>query len=199
MAESKDKDRMDQAKAIAVSLSVLKDCIKARTVASQLPGAAGSGLPSDVVPYKRCKLTLLLRAAFDVRSPRRCSTVLLGCCAPLARDVQHALTTLASVSSLRVKRTAAISQTGAIPELDRLDPALWNVEQITSWISGFLTFEFPGVTIDATTLVDGKNGVEFCLLSELEVHFTSKIFITKFIFPSNVLIILKHIFLFNPR
>ena len=61
---------MDETKQINLSLMALKECIRARTLASA-PGAAAS----VHVPYRRSKLTLLLKDVFDHACTRLCATV----------------------------------------------------------------------------------------------------------------------------
>ena len=84
-----DKKRMDETKAVNLSLMALKDCIRARTLASV--AAAGEKV---FVPYRRTKLTLLMKDVFDISCSRLCSTVVLSCVSPLAKDAPHTLNTL---------------------------------------------------------------------------------------------------------
>ena len=74
--DSKDhsKERMAETKEINSSLSALKECIRARTQAS-MPGAGGLH-----VPYRRSKLTLLMKDVFDIGCTRLCSTVVVTAC-----------------------------------------------------------------------------------------------------------------------
>ena len=53
---------MEETKQINVSLNALKECIQARTLASA-PGSAHN----THVPYRRSKLTLLLKDIFEVK------------------------------------------------------------------------------------------------------------------------------------
>ena len=54
---------MAETKLINVSLMALKDCIRARSIASN-PGT--SGVPH--IPYRRSKLTLLMKDVFGKKS-----------------------------------------------------------------------------------------------------------------------------------
>ena len=56
---------MAETKQINLSLSNLKECIRARTMASE-PGMGGIH-----VPYRRNKLTLLIKDVFEVRERER--------------------------------------------------------------------------------------------------------------------------------
>eukprot|EP00959_Pyramimonas_sp_CCMP1952_P459460 9478298-Pyramimonas_sp.AAC.1 len=57
---------MEETKKINLSLMALKDCIRARTLASA-PGAAVGAH----IPYRRSKLTTLLKDVFDPGKPPR--------------------------------------------------------------------------------------------------------------------------------
>ena len=83
-ADSKDHDkaRMEETKEINLSLMSLKECIRARTMAS----APGAGLLVHV-PFRRSKLTLLMKPVFDISCSRLCTTVVLAHVSPLACDV----------------------------------------------------------------------------------------------------------------
>lgn len=78
-SKNHDKARMAETKEINKSLMALKECIRARTMASR-PGAGAEAH----VPYRRSKLTLLMKDVFDVGCARLCSTVVLAACSPLA-------------------------------------------------------------------------------------------------------------------
>ena len=67
----------------------LKECIRARTQAAA-PGAGRS----VHVPFRRSKLTLLLKDVFEFSCARLCATVVVAAVSPLARDVGHSLNTL---------------------------------------------------------------------------------------------------------
>jgi kinesin family protein 2/24 len=66
----------------------LKECIRARTAAS----SARAGCETHV-PFRRSKLTLLMKDVFDPRAARVCSTVVIACLSPLARDADHSAST----------------------------------------------------------------------------------------------------------
>ena len=91
-----DKVRMDETKKINVSLNALKECIQARTMAS-MPGAAHS----THVPFRRSRLTLLLKDIFDIHCPRLTSTVVLATVNPMGKDAGQTNTTLGYAAPLR--------------------------------------------------------------------------------------------------
>jgi hypothetical protein len=98
----------------------LKECIRARTLASR--PALGAAVH---VPYRRSKLTLLMKDVFDIGCARLCSTVVLAHVSPTARDVKHSLSTLGYAAPLRV----AVHRAPAGMERDLHDPALWDNAQ----------------------------------------------------------------------
>ena len=70
---------MKETKDINASLSALKQCIRARTKAAK---AGASNDTQCHVPYRRNKLTLLMKDVFDIRCHRLCSTVVVVRCLP---------------------------------------------------------------------------------------------------------------------
>uniref|UniRef100_A0A7S2AZM4 Kinesin-like protein n=1 Tax=Octactis speculum TaxID=3111310 RepID=A0A7S2AZM4_9STRA len=157
-SKNHDKARMAETKAINQSLMALKDCIRARTMASR-PGA-GAGAEQHV-PYRRSKLTLLMKDVFDVGCKRLCSTVVLAACSPLALDVAHSANTLKYASPLRV----AVQRAPPNLELDVRDPALWDHSQIAAWVHA--TSES---MVDGDAFTAGMTGVQVCALPEVEFY-----------------------------
>ena len=176
-ADSKnhDKARMAETKAINQSLMALKECIRARTVASRPGGGAEAH-----VPYRRSKLTLLMKDVFDVGCARLCSTVVLAACSPLALDVAHSANTLKYAAPLRVAALLRRSPQTKALELDVNDPALWSHDQIATWVRE--TAAAParggagggggggGVVLDGDAFTAGMSGVQVCALPEIEFY-----------------------------
>lgn len=127
LADSKNHndERMEETKAINLSLMSLKECIRARTIAG-----AGDGRSDVFVPYRRSKLTLLMKDVFDIGCARLCSTVVLAHVSPLVRDVKHSTNTLNYAAPLRVIARNPLRSY----EKDTRDPALWSYEQCAGWI-----------------------------------------------------------------
>lgn len=165
--------RLAETKAINVSLMALKDCVRARTAASQ-PGA-GHGAH---VPYRRSKLTLLMKDVFDVSGQQRPSaTVVLAMVSPLARDAAQSANTLAYAAPLRVATAASVAGAGRASgggvnwERDARDPALWSNAQLVALLQGTAT-KAGEPSLDAAALAGGGRdaGSAFCALAEAEVH-----------------------------
>jgi len=131
-ADSKghDKKRMDETRAVNLSLMALKDCIRARTLAS-------TATPGETVfvPYRRTKLTLLMKDVFDIACTRLCSTVVLSCLSPLAKDAAHTLNTASYAAPLRV----AVQRPTAPLERDERDPALWDPQTTLAWLKSVVS------------------------------------------------------------
>ena len=143
---------MDETKQINLSLMALKECIRARTLASA-PGAAAS----VHVPYRRSKLTLLLKDVFDHACTRLCATVVIAAISPLAKDLAHSANTLGYAAPLRVAAAAPMSI-----ERDPRDPANWSNQEIVDWVAE----QTQGGQLDPHELVGGMSGLQLCALPE---------------------------------
>jgi kinesin family protein 2/24 len=169
--DSKDHDkiRMKETKDINLSLMTLKQCIRARTNASM--SRVDIDNSNDIhVPYRRNKLTLLMKDVFDIGCSRLCSTVIIAHCSPLVSDIKHSKNTVKYAAPLRVVTTASNS-TGDCQnnlELDVHDPALWSNTQFVRWVEGVITAT--EIRMDASLFVNGLTGVQFCALSENEFY-----------------------------
>ena len=141
-----DSKRMAETKKINLSLSNLKECIRARTMASE-PGKGGIH-----VPYRRNKLTLLIKDVFEIGCPRICSTVVITNVSPLASDVAHSCNTLKYSGPLRV----AVGKGRVNLEKDEEDPANWTVEEAEARITEAWGSEVGNVK----AFVGGLSGVQ---------------------------------------
>jgi kinesin family protein 2/24 len=161
-ADSKehDRERMAETKEINASLMSLKECIRARTLASR----PGNG--SLHVPYRRNKLTLFLKDVFDIGCSRLCSTVVITACSPLAADISHTANTLKYASPLRVAaQEERANGRKARLELDVMDPALWTAPQVIDYLKETHT----GLP-DPEAFLGGLSGVHLCSLPEKEFY-----------------------------
>jgi kinesin family protein 2/24 len=167
--DSKDHDqvRMKETKEINSSLMVLKECIRARTNAAN----ASANASADIhVPYRRNKLTLLMKDVFDIGCSRMCSTVVIANCSPLVSDISHTKNTVKYAAPLRVSVVASASTSKKNIELDVHDPALWNNEQTVQWVEEVVVGAGASGKIDADLFVNSLSGVQFCALSENEFY-----------------------------
>ena len=164
-SKSHDSARMKETKEINSSLMVLKECIRARTNA-----ATEKSLNDTHVPYRRNKLTLLMKDVFDIGCSRLCSTVVLANCSPLVGDISHTKNTIKYAAPLRVAAVSSSTKPKNM-ELDIHDPAWWTNDQVVHWVESIVG----GNTIEDGTLnskefVNSLSGVQFCSLSENEFY-----------------------------
>ena len=154
LADSKNHsdERMEETKAINLSLMSLKECIRARTVAG-----AGDGRSDVFVPYRRSKLTLLMKDVFDIGCARLCSTVVLAHVSPLVRDVKHSTNTLNYAAPLRV----ATRNPSRSYEKDERDPALWTHKQCAEWITSIAPSVNPEWLMNSS-----DTGIQLCRTPE---------------------------------
>ena len=150
------KSLMDETKEINLSLMSLKECIRARTLAS------GPGGASIHVPYRRSKLTLLMKDVFDVGCARMCSTIVLAHVSPLAGDVRHTTNTMNYSTPLRV----AVNDRKKM-ERDERDPANWDSDRIRNWCE--TTAGLDAAEVDML-LPCGTTGIELCQTSEVKIY-----------------------------
>ena len=147
---------MKETEDINSSLLVLKDCIRART------NAAGVDNDGIHVPYRRNKLTLLMKDVFDIGCSRLCSTVVIANCSPLVSDISHTKNTVKYAAPLRVAVASSNRQKNL--ELDVSDLALSN-NAMVSWADSVASGK-----MDAKLFVNSLTGVQFCALSENEFY-----------------------------
>jgi kinesin family protein 2/24 len=168
-SKNHSKERMDETKAVNLSLMSLKECIRARTAAARPAVPGGPGAPH--VPYRRSKLTLLMKDVFDISCQRMCSTVVVACVSPNVNDAAHTLNTLTYAAPLRV----AISlkkDSKALP-VDPKDPVLWSHDVACDWLHAQIV-ESGGKyasSFDVEKMIPpGSSGREMCSLPEPEFH-----------------------------
>ena len=138
------KERIEESKAINTSLMTLKECIRARTMVGLGMGLGGSrstgsstGSGSTIHnPYRRSKLTLLMKDIFDIKCSRLCSTVVIGHVSPLAVSISHSINTIQYIAPLRLvlPNHSANGVNGMV--VDPLDPSLWQCRQVQEWVTG---------------------------------------------------------------
>jgi kinesin family protein 2/24 len=117
-----DKTRQMEAKFINSSLMTLKDCIRARALAS-------SSTSHLHIPYRQSPLTLLLRDCFELAVKRPTKTVVIACVSPLLRDVRH------TANTLRYAQLLAVAPPPTVIAADQDDPNGWSREQALQFIA----------------------------------------------------------------
>ena len=190
-----DRARISETKKINVSLNALKECIQARTLAST-PGSA----VNTHVPFRRSRLTLLLKDIFDINCPRLTATVVIATVNPFGKDAGQTKTTLDYAAPLReavgmfgrnrkkqakqrTKQTESKTNAGATaaaaatataatatPIVFEIDPND-PVLWNTVQLSAWLTNDLQVATEVATTL-NNVTGLQLCTMSEPVLHTT---------------------------
>jgi len=94
------RERMTETREINKSLTVLKDCIRARALWSIARGEASH--KHFHIPFRSTKLTQVLKSAFDVNSTQTCKTIVIACINPSILDVAHSKNTLRYAEMLKV-------------------------------------------------------------------------------------------------
>ncbi|GIQ85339.1 kinesin-like protein [Kipferlia bialata] len=147
-----DKTKMKEAAAINKSLMGLKDCMRARTMAS----SAVASVRHVHVPYRAHKLTLLLKDSFELASTRQSHTVVLAMVAPNDVDVKHSLNTLRYAAPFKVAVKNARP-----PPPDPRNPSNWDHDKA----AGFITLCSRG-RIDPEVVMPGLSGLQMCKMPE---------------------------------
>jgi kinesin family protein 2/24 len=117
-----DKERINETKFINSSLMTLKECIRAR-------GESAVTAKHIHVPFRRSKLTLLLRDSFELIVQRTTKTAMIACVSPLLRDARHTFNTLRYAALLYVS-----PKVGVVVQADSRDPATWTREEALDFI-----------------------------------------------------------------
>jgi len=126
-----NKERLAETKDINTSLSVLKDCIRGRTLLGlKQMSAKTANTKIAHIPWRSSKLTQTLKHVFDVQGAgqRACKTIVVACVAPSIVDSAHSKNTLRYAQMLRVP----IPKTGG--RKDRNGPSGWSNEKAKAWI-----------------------------------------------------------------
>ena len=122
--------RLAETKDINTSLSILKDCIRGRTLwgLQQIqPAIPKKG--SIHIPWRSSKLTQVLKHVFETQGERACKTLVIACVAPSIVDSAHSKNTLRYAEMLKVPIPKARRQK------DTKNPSGWTNEQTKQWIS----------------------------------------------------------------
>lgn len=122
-------DRMKETREVNVSLSTLKDCIRAMAT---LDLASSNGKPSKkpYIPFRQSALTKVLKHLFDPAANHDCKTAIISCINPSFLDVSASKNTLRYAEMLRV----AIPKTKPL-QPDPYIPTTWTNKDVRSYIT----------------------------------------------------------------
>jgi kinesin family member 2/24 len=130
--DSKDHsaERLAETKDINTSLSVLKDCIRGRTLWGLQQMNSGPAAKKAIhIPWRSSKLTQVLKHVFATQNEQACKTLIVACVAPSIVDSAHSKNTLRYAEMLKVPVPKSKNQR------DPLDPRGWSNEKTKKWIS----------------------------------------------------------------
>jgi len=126
-------ERLAETRDINTSLSILKDCIRGRTLwglrqIQSTTGKGSTGKGSIHIPWRSSKLTQVLKHVFDTGGDRACKTVVVACVAPSIVDSAHSKNTLRYAEMLKIP----------VPKMkrqkDMSNPTGWTNELTKQWI-----------------------------------------------------------------
>ncbi|KAL5339414.1 P-loop containing nucleoside triphosphate hydrolase protein [Aspergillus crustosus] len=140
-------ERMKETREVNVSLSTLKDCIRAMAL-MDLPSSSSSSSSSSgkkaakkpYIPFRQSALTKVLKHLFDPESNHQCKTVILACINPSFLDVGASKNTLRYAEMLRV----ALPKTKKAVEYDPAVPSTWSNKDVKNYIK--LQSGYPSIT-----------------------------------------------------
>lgn len=124
-------DRMRETKQINISLSVLKDCIRAKAEADTATTLYREKLGQKVphIPFRQSALTRLLKHVFDPTSTRACRTIVIACVNPSLADVGATKNTLRFAELLRVLVPVTDGN-----DTEKKSAMYWTNTQLKEWI-----------------------------------------------------------------
>lgn len=129
--DSKDhsRERLTETRDINTSLSILKDCIRGRTLLALQPQTGSMNKKKIHIPWRSSKLTQVLKHVFDSQGERACKTLVVACVAPSIVDSSHSKNTLKYAEMLKVQMPKSRLQRNL------KDPSVWSNEELKSWIT----------------------------------------------------------------
>ncbi|KAL2820959.1 P-loop containing nucleoside triphosphate hydrolase protein [Aspergillus cavernicola] len=150
-------DRMKETREVNVSLSTLKDCIRAMTLSDLAASSSSTGKKGKkpYIPFRQSALTKVLKHLFDPDTNGNCKTVTLACINPSFLDVGASKNTLRYAEMLRV----------ALPKSKALvsDPAV-----PTTWankdVKNFIKLQSGSPTISPYELAPHESGLQLLRL-----------------------------------
>lgn len=125
-------DRMRETKQINISLSALKDCIRAKaqadTAVTMVKEELGQKVPH--IPFRQSALTRVLKHVFDPTSARSCKTIVVACVNPSLADVGPTKNTLRFAELLRI--LVPVKEEN---DTERNSAMHWTNAQLKEWIT----------------------------------------------------------------
>ncbi|KAF4625678.1 hypothetical protein G7Y89_g12487 [Cudoniella acicularis] len=155
------RERMAETREINKSLTILKDCIRARALwsISQADAATQKHQKHVHIPFRSSKLTQVLKSAFDVKNTQTYKTLVIACIAPSILDVAHSKNTLRYAETLKVP----VPKSKPRP-FDKRIPTTWTNDHVKEWVKK----NSGKPPINPLKLAPKESGIEMCRLNEDE-------------------------------
>lgn len=162
-ASAHSMERIAEMRDINSSLSSLKDCIRAQRDA---PDSTAGGLTVHI-PYRRSKLTMLLKECFTAPEAR---TIFIAHVAPLAACTQYTKSTLDYCTQLLAvaeRRSKELLQQVDVAErkAGRTDPCKWSRSRVRKWLetvdNGRFAFAVEHIPLDGMSMRHTPTSGEF--------------------------------------
>ncbi|KAH7119891.1 P-loop containing nucleoside triphosphate hydrolase protein [Dendryphion nanum] len=157
-------ERMRETKQINISLSVLKDCIRAKAEADTAASLHGEKLSQKVphIPFRQSALTRVLKHVFDPASTRACRTIVIACVNPSLADIGPTKNTLRFAELLRVLVPVTDES-----DTERKSAVHWTNTQLKEWIK-----ENAGTPpILSNVIAPRESGAQLFQLSSVEIEY----------------------------
>lgn len=136
-ADIKDhsQERMKEAREINTSLSILKDCIRGRSMWYAGQGQASARSKQVHIPYRNTALTKVLKHVFDPKGQRHCKTAVVACVSPSFVDTGPTKNTFRYAEMLRIP----VPPFKPLPHDDYV-PSTWTPAALRDWIKSNVSF-----------------------------------------------------------
>lgn len=126
------QERMKETREINTSLSILKDCVRGRSlwyIQENQAGTTGSRVKQAHIPFRSSTLTKVLKHVFDTKGSRHCKTSVIACVGSSYHDAGSAKNTFRYAELLNVPVPAfkAPAHHGKVP-------STWTPEFVKRWI-----------------------------------------------------------------
>ncbi|KAH8667607.1 diatom spindle kinesin 1 [Tricladium varicosporioides] len=156
------QERMKETREINSSLSILKDCIRGRSLFHIQENQArrlGTQVKHNYIPYRSSTLTKVLKHVFDTRSTRHSKTSVIACVSPSFVDTGPAKNTFRYAEMLSVP----VPPFKAPVHKDDV-PSTWTPAALRAWIES----NSGTPQIDASILAPTESGIQICRLPSSE-------------------------------
>lgn len=122
------QERIQEMKAINYSLGCLKECVRLMLASSTSTASTTTTAKAAHIPYRRSKLTMLLKDTFEEGSNGRCSVI--AHLAPTRSQLKHSINTMKFVTSILERETLAMKEKKTFS-----GPLAWSKEEMGAFVA----------------------------------------------------------------